>query len=267
MSKTKISVSGLAHLLAQLLGYDIYTLSRAANIPRANVASWLGGNIRGLRVNTIVELMGMLGLRLDAGAWRLDSQRVHFWRVKLGAFTKVEDALAAVELLSRLLGANSAITQVHPPKAVRGRSGLARTDQYMIGGGRCRVVVSVTQPFFRKVRVTPDVAKGTMWRDDNRHHTMQIQASHWRQVLARDMTVKEFDQAFEQSMGAMDWGDLALAARQFNLTPEDLLGWVRERYEPDMGSQAAADDIEVAGSQNVILLGRDIAPRRTGSYG
>lgn len=159
MSKTKISVSGLAHLLAQLLGYDILALS-GREYPTRQRSLLAGGNIRGLRVNTIVELMGMLGLRLDAGAWRLDSQRVHFWRVKLGAFTKVEDALAAVELLSRLLGANSAITQVHPPKAVRGRSGLARTDQYMIGGGQCRVVVSVTQPFFRKVRVTPDVAKG-----------------------------------------------------------------------------------------------------------
>lgn len=267
MSKTKISVSGLAHLLAKLLGYDIYTLSRAANIPRANVASWLGGNIRGLRVNTIVELMGMLGLRLDAGAWRLDPDRVHFWRIQLGAFTKADEALAAVELLSRLLGANSAVTQVLPPKGVRVGGGLSRTDYYMIGGEDCRVAISVTQPFFRKVRITPEVAKGAVWRDDNRHHTMSIPASHWRQLVARDMTVKEFDQAFEQSTGAMDWGDLALAARQFNLTPEDLLSWVRDRYEPDVGSQAAAEDVDVGSSPNVILLGRDSSPRRAGSYG
>ncbi|MDQ1090698.1 hypothetical protein QE400_000111 [Xanthomonas sacchari] len=267
MSKTKISVSGLAHLLAQLLGYDIYTLSRAANIPRANVASWLGGNVRGLRVNTIVELMGMLGLRLEVGAWRLDPERVHFWRVKVGAFTKADEALAAVELLSRLLGADSALTQVLPPNGGRVGGRLSRTDYYMIGGAGCRVVVSVAQPFYRKVRVTPDVAKGAVWRDDNRHHTMPIPASHWRQLIARDMTVKEFDQAFEQSTGAMDWSDLALAARQFNLTPEDLLSWVRERYEPETVSQAAADDVEVDSSRNVILLGRDPAPRRTGTYG
>ncbi len=264
MSNSKITVSGLALLLAKMQGVDIDVLARAANLPHKNVQAWLGGNRSCLRVNSIVTLMALLGLRLDAGVWRLDADRVHFWHLNLGAFTSADRVLGSLTLLSKMLG-GAAITRIRPPKGER--PSLWSTDYFMLGGDACRVVVSVKRPSFRKVRVSPDVVKGGRWRDDNKHHTMLIPETHWAHVCRRDMTPKEFDLAFNASLSAMAWNDLGLAARQYNLTPEDLLEWIRERHEPaDQAARSANANAEVdvpAGSR-VILLGQE---RRTGTYG
>lgn len=266
MSKSKITVSGLALLLAKMQGVDIDVLARAANLPHENVLAWLEGNRSCLRVNSIVTLMALLGLRLDAGVWKLDAERVHFWHLEVGAFTNAEQALASLTVLSKML-TGSAITRIRPPKGER--SGFWKTDYYMLGGEACRVVVSVRRPGFRSARVSPDVVKGAHWRDDSKHHTMLIPETHWAHVRRRDMTPKEFDLAFNASLGAMAWGDLGLAARQYNLTPEDLLEWIRERHEPvDQATRNANANAEVdvpPGTRaTVILLGTD---RRTGTFG
>lgn len=104
MSNSKITVSGLALLLAKMQGVDIDVLARAANLPHKNVQAWLGGNRSCLRVNSIVALMALLGLRLDAGVWRLDADRVHFWHLNLGAFTSADRVLGSLTLLSKMLG-------------------------------------------------------------------------------------------------------------------------------------------------------------------
>lgn len=267
MSQSKITLSGLAALLAKVQGVDILDLARASNLPLENVNSWLAGNRSCLRLASIMHLMGLLGLRFDAGGWRLASERVHFWHLELGAFANAETALAPLTLLSKMLS-GSAITQIQPPrKAFRG---VWRTDYYMIGGAQCRVVVSIKRPVFRQGRVTPDVIKGALWRDDNRHHTMLIPTTHWAHVLRRDLTPKEFDLAFNESLGAMGWTDLGLAARQYNLTPEDLLAWIRERHEPaDHAARSAGAhaDVEVpSGVRRVIALGHQ-PDRRSGTFG
>lgn len=270
MSKPKISVAGLAMMLAQLQGVDINVLARAANLPRENVQSWIAGNRSGLRVQSIVHLMGMLGLRMDAGVWSLDPGRVHFWHLTMGVTANADAVLTPLMLLSKML-AGTAITQILPPK--RGRGGMWRTDYYMIGGPECRVVVSIKRPAIRRLRVTPEVVKGALWRDDNKHHTMLIPSTHWGHVVARDMTPKEFDQAFNESLGAMAWGDLSMAARQYNLTPEDLMSWIRDRFEGgDAGVRSAATadtevDVPARARGSVILLGHTGGERRTGTYG
>lgn len=265
----KISVAALTALLAQMQGVDIMVLARAANLPRENVQSWLAGNKSSLRLQSIVKLTALLGLRIVEGNFRLEPERVHFWALDVKAFGNSEAALAPLMALSKLLQ-GSAITQILPPG--KAKSGLTRTDYYMIGGQDSRVVVAVRRPSFRKARISPEVVKGALWRDDNKHHTMLIPRTHWEHVVAGDLTTKEFDQAFNESMGAMSWEDLPLAARQYNLTPEDLMNWIRERHEPNSPNRAAADaDMEVpAGMRRggVIQLGH--APhgfKRTGTGG
>lgn len=267
MSQSKITVAGLALLLSTLQGVDIPLVARTANLPLENVKAWLDGNRSALRVHSIVSLMALLGLRLDAGVWRLDGARVHFWHLDIGAFSNAERELGSLTTLSKLLN-GSAITQIQPPK--RARRGLWETDYYMLGGEVCRVVVSVRHLRFRKPRLSPEIIKGALWRDDNKHHTMLIPATHWAHVLKRDMTTKEFDLAFNESLGAMAWNDLGLAARQYNLTPEDLLGWIRDRHEPADHASRSADvtaDVDVpSGGRRVIQLGHQL-DRRTGTSG
>lgn len=267
MSQSKITVAGLALLLSTLQGVDIPLVARTANLPLENVKAWLDGNRSALRVQSLVSLMALLGLRLDAGVWQLDGGRVHFWHLEIGAFSNAERVLASLTTLSKLLN-GAAITQLQPPK--RGVRGLWETDYYMLGGGPCRVVVSIRRLCFRRPRLSPEVIKGALWRDDNKHHMMPIPATHWAHVLKRDMTTKEFDLAFNASLGAMAWNDLGLAARQYNLTPEDLLDWIRERHEPADHASRSADvtaDVDVPyGSRRVIQLGHQ-QDRRSGTFG
>lgn len=255
MARERLTVAGLAQVLGRLLRVDMGVLAGAANLPWANVDAWLRGNKGALRVLSIASLMRLLGLDLVDGKWRLDEGRVHFWRVRVGAHGRVDDVLADIAVLSNLL-AGCAITRVVPPKRSPQWT-LRRYDYYMLSTAQCRVVVVVDRPVWRRVGVTPDIVRGALWRDDNRHHTMRIPSEHWERLLLSDMTTGEFDQAFTLSANAMRWPDLALAARQYNLTPEHLLQWIRERHgEAGDAARAGDTDVEVpAGARGVLLLG------------
>lgn len=264
MTEKRISAPMLAQLLANLLGYDLMGLARAANIPRENVLAWLGGRTTAFKTQTLAKLLSLLGIIIDEGRLRLQPDRVHFWKLRIAATQKPEDALAPLALLSKLLE-GSAITQVTGP--TRRASLLRVSDYWMLGGERVRVVVEIERSRLRKARVTPDLIRGAVWRDDNRTHSIAIPSSSWRQVIERDMTAREFDDVFNNAVSTISWNDVALSARQHNLTAKDLCDWIDERFERDASRRgAAAEGIEVPASvKRVIPLPYDA--RRTGTAG
>jgi len=266
MTERRISAPVLAQLLAKLLGYDLMALAHAANIPRENVIAWLGGKTTAFKTQTLAKLLSLLGVVIDEGRLRLQADRVHFWKLRIAATQKPEDALAPLALLSKLLE-GSAITQVTGPAA---RRGLLRVSEFwMLGGDRVRVVVEIERNRLRKARVTPDLIRGAVWRDDNRTHSMAISASSWKQVLERDMTAREFDDVFNNAVSTVSWGDVALSARQHNLTAKDLCDWIDEKFERDASRRAAAAqgiEVPAAVGKRVIPLTYDVG-RRTGTAG
>lgn len=260
MSKN-VSAAQIALLLSKLSGAEVSEIVRALAIPRANFDAWLAGNRSALRLQSVAQLMSMLGLRLADGKWSLDSTRVHFWHLTVPVMGSIDDALAPLMCLSKWLEGTS-ITRVEDGQRLRAWS-PRRNEVWLLGSPKVRLVVTVRRPAHRSVRVTPDVVRGALWRDDTRSHTIRIEPRVMAQLRSRDLTAAEFDRVFngDGSDRVMSAADLALAIRQYNLTPDDVMAWVRERYEP-ADARSPAEDLDASGE--VIARGVRMVRRAAG---
>lgn len=236
----KTTARDLALLLAKLSGSNLAGLCRALNIPPANWAAWMDGSSQALRMTDVLKLMAMLGLDLRSGKFWLSSSRVHFWTLNVPAIGSMDDALSPLTLLSPWLS-DCAITRVAEAKGRR--TFLPRTvDTWFIGTTEAALaagkepvslVVRVVRPAFRSAEVTPDVIRGACWLYDDKKHALEVPASVARQVEASDLTVAEFKRIFVGANAdrASSWDDVALAARQFNVSPDDLIAMIRRDFD------------------------------------
>lgn len=236
----KITARELALLLAKLSGADTAALARAVNIPLANWNAWMAGSSKALRTQDVVSLMAMLGLEIRDGKFWLSAARVHFWSLNVPAVGSLDDALSPLTLLSPWLG-DCAITRVAEAKG--GRVFLPRqSDTWLIGStdaalaaGKPQVslVVKVTRPAFRSAPVSPAVIRGASWLYDDKKFALEVSPSVMRQLATNDLTVSEFKRVFAgaDAARASTWEDVALAARQFNIAPDDVIALIRREHE------------------------------------
>ncbi|WP_434967895.1 hypothetical protein, partial [Pseudomonas aeruginosa] len=109
-TQKRMKANELVTLLAELVVMDIEMMARFANIPVQNLRSWLAGKKENLRLQSVMNLMSVMGLKVDNGL-RLDDARVHYWYIEDSIFSQKKSVYAALTKLSKLL-AGCSITAV-----------------------------------------------------------------------------------------------------------------------------------------------------------
>lgn len=253
MAPTKrLKANELVMLLAGLLNLDVELMARVGNLPVRNLKTWLAGKKENLRPQSVINLMALLGLKVDGGI-RLDDSRVHFWHLHDRTFGRSKTAYAPLTALSKLL-AGSSITAVRPPKPSLADK-LLRA-YYLVSGNGVRVVVCVSKGPFKAARVGPEIIKGGAWRDDNDHHTIPTSAKRWNNLVERDLTSFEFDQIFNMVEETVSWNDVSLMAREFGVAASDVAQWIADKFGERPQSGTADDDagIDLDGGGRLLLL-------------
>ncbi|MDH0342017.1 hypothetical protein [Chromobacterium haemolyticum] len=250
----RLKANELVMLLAGLLNLDVELMARVGNLPVRNLKSWLAGKKENLRPQSVINLMSLLGLKVDNGI-RLDDSRVHYWSISDGAFTRSKAAYQPLTALSKLL-VGCSITAVRPPKPSLADKRLR--SYFLVSGNGVRVVVCVSKGFFKRARVNPEVIKGAGWRDDTDHHSIPTSNRLWTHLTERDLTTFEFDHIFNQTEENVSWNDVSLMAREFGVTAADAAQWIAEKFG-DRSQQSPVSDeddggIDLDGSGKLLLL-------------
>lgn len=225
-----LNAQTLVGLLSRMTNMDMQAAAQVAGVPKKNLMAWFAGKRQALRLRSIVAILHTVGIRIESLRTVLDPERVHFWTIRLPRVGTGREALATLTAVSKLMP-QGVITEVRPsPKHWQLHQRLFRR-YFMISsrdavGGRFQVVVCLRTHPLRKARVTPEVIKGAVWRDDNEHHCLTVPQTAWHAVTARDMTVEEFARIFEGVVDKFNWGDVGLMAREFGLTAEDVAEWM-----------------------------------------
>jgi len=254
MSSTKrLKASELVMLVAGLLNLDVEFMARVGNLPVRNLRSWLAGKKENLRPQNIINLLTLLGLKVDKSI-SLDPERVHFWTIHDRTFGSSKKAYRALNALSKLM-AGSMITEVVPQK--RDRAMFRRHSHYLVMGEGVRVVITVHRGLFKRARVSPEVIKGAAWRDDNDHHAITTHKGLWTHLVERDLTTHEFDRMFHQKEAGTGWGDVSLMAREFGVTPGDVSAWMIATYggaTHEVPGEEEESGIDIDGGGQLFLL-------------
>lgn len=249
----RLKANELVMLLSGLLNLDVELMARVGNLPVRNLKSWLAGKKENLRPQSVINLMAMLGLKVDNGI-RLDDNRVHYWSISDGTFSRSKAAYQPLTAISRLL-AGCSITQVRPPKPSLADKRLR--SYFLVSGLGVRVVICVNKGFFKRARVNPEVIKGAAWRDDTDHHTIPASNRLWTHLTERDLTSFEFDSIFNRVEENVSWTDVSLMAREFGVTAADAAQWIAEKYGDHTASAQTNDDddgFDLDGSGKLLLL-------------
>lgn len=221
----RLKANELVILLSGLLNLDATLMARVANVPKRNLVSWLyAGKKDNLRLQSIVSLLTLLGLKLDDGI-RLDDKRVHFWQINDSLFTRGKSAYESISKLSKLMP-GCMITKVLPAK----KRFLPWPDYFLISGANVRVVVIVNKSVLKSAKINPEIIKGACWRDDNEHHTITTNGKLWANMAEKDLTSYEFDRIFGQVEETVTWADISLIAREFGIMPQHISDWIMERF-------------------------------------
>ncbi len=244
----RLKANELVMMLAGLLNLDVSILARVANVPTRNLMSWLAGKKDNLRLQSIVALLSLMGIRLDDGI-QLDDKRVHFWTVNDSIFAGRKGAYDSLTKLSKLL-TGCMITRVVPAKK-RFYSGR---EFYMIWGDGVRLVLIVNKQAFKAPKISPDVIKGACWRDEDDHHTITTNSRLWAHLVEKDLTVHEFDRIFQQAEENVTWSDLSLIAREFGVTPHQISEWIMERFGDTKSSNDEERGIDIDGGGRLLAL-------------
>jgi len=235
----RLKANELVLLLAGLLNLDVEMMARVGNLPVRNLKSWLAGKKENLRPQSVISLMNLLGLKVENGI-RLHSDRVHYWHIDDGMFKRTAAAYEPLTKLSKLL-AGCSITAVAPPKPSLADK---RRCYYLLSSPEVRVVVCVSKSPFKRGRVSPDVIKGAVWRDDNERHSIPTTARLWTNLVEKDLTVFEFEHMFTRAEETVSWADVALMAREFGVTAENVADWIAERFGDVVQSAAREGEEE-----------------------
>lgn len=221
----RLKANELVIMLSGMLSFDITVMARVANVPKRNLMSWLFAGKKGnLRLQSIVSLLTLLGLKLEGGI-RLDDKRVHFWQVNDGLFSRGKGVYETLSKLSKLMP-GCMITRVAPAK----KRLFSQPEYFLISGENVRVVIIVNKSIFKTAKINPEVIKGACWRDDNDHHTITTNARLFANMVEKDLTTHEFDWIFFQTDDAVSWTDISLIAREFGVTPQHVSEWIMERF-------------------------------------
>lgn len=245
----KLKAHELATMLAVLLNFDVNILARVANVPKRNLLSWLLGKKENLRLQSVMSLLSMLGLKFEGGI-RLDDNRVHFWQIKDGLFSRRRSAYETLSKLSKLMS-GCLITRIAPAK----KNLVVANDYFMVSGAGVRIVIVVHKSIFKTAKIGPEVIKGASWRDDNEHHTIMTNSRLWAHVEDKDLTTHEFDRIFLQIEETVSWTDLSLIAREFGVVPQQLSDWIMEHYGDSSSSQDSTENgIDIDGGGRLLAL-------------
>lgn len=234
-----LNAQTLVGLLCGMMRLDLMSVARVAGVPQKNMLAWIAGKRQALRLTSIVAILHTVGVRIDALRTVLDPTRVHFWDLRLPLLGRTRDRLATLTSLSKMM-AGGALTEVRPDKrhwTLRQR--LFRRYYLIAGQGQTglpfKVVICIHTHPLRKVRVTPDVVKGSLWRDDNDHHCLTVRSEAWQAITTQDMTVQEYDRAFENIGLRYNWSDVTLMAREFGVTAEDIAEHIMNSQDNSQG--------------------------------
>lgn len=244
-------------LFAKLLRIDVATIANiAGNIPRANLGAWLQGKRENLRHESVLRLLELIGLQVTTGL-HLDPKRVHIWNVVNGMFSNSNKAYAPLRAISKLMDGCS-ITRVEPPS----RSWFARNTKivYLLSGPETRVVINLRKSLWKRSRIGPELLIGAQWRDmasvrgSVRDHTISTTDAKWKLLESRDLAPFEFDQIFDQREPKLGWGDVAMLAREYGVTPDlahsMIMGYGREGItEPPPSTLAVPPIAEPRGNR------------------
>ncbi|MEJ7745225.1 MAG: hypothetical protein WKF61_00405 [Luteimonas sp.] len=239
----------IVSVLARMLCIDIALIASViGNIPKANLAAWLRGKKDNLRIDSVLRLLQLVGLEVNDRGVGLNENRVHFWRIKDGPFTR--NAYDPIRALSKLL-ASGAITRVELPK--RGWISRRRKLMFLVRGierSNLRLVIEVDKSVFKDAHINPEMIPGTLWResdDRNRHphykysdHVIPTNAVKWEMLLSHDLAPHEFDQIFEIHEPKLQWNDVALLAREYGVTPDNVHHMILERFHPNRTGHTGA---------------------------
>lgn len=250
----RLKANELVMILAGLLNLDVHFLARVANVPTRNLMSWLAGKKDNLRLQSIVSLLSLLGIRLDDGI-QLDDKRVHFWTINDSIFAGKKGAYEPLSKLSKLL-TGCMISRIVPAK----KRLFSTREYYMIWGDSVRLVLIVNKQVFKAPKVSPDVIKGACWRDDNDHHTISTSPRLWAHLVEKDLTLHEFDRIFQQTEESVTWSDVSLMAREFGVTPQNISEWIMEQFGDAKTPQEEERGMDIdGGGQLLVLAQRKVA--------
>lgn len=242
-SSQPLNAQTLVGLLASLQQLPLQTVARIAGAPTKNLLAWLGGKPKALRLRSMVAILQTLGIRIEKLRTVLDARRVHFWEIRLPWFGRPKAALAPLVALSKMLS-GGLITEVRPAGRKDWLNRRLRRYFLVYGQGTMglpfHIVICVRHGLFQRGRITPDVIKGAVWRDDTEAHCVVVPTDVWQALKAKDLTVPEYVQAFEARKAGATWTDVGLMAREYHLTPSDVAEWMVRSHSEGGEEQAAA---------------------------
>lgn len=267
MSNRPMRAHEIVKLFASLQKIDLATIANVVgNMPRANVLAWLSGKKDNLRQDSVVRLLDMIGLKIGNGVY-LDPSRVHMWEINDNAFRSAKTAYRPLTVMSRLLK-DCAITRVEPPK----RSWIAQQtcQVYLVSGRGIKVVIKVAKAPFKASRISPEWLVGTLWRDPvdmtapGIPHSIVTTAEKWQMLMDRDLAPFEFDQIFEQMEPKLNWKDVAMAAREYAVTPDMIYEKILREHGPGPAKSHGDEENSMPLADGIILLRHEVA-RRAGA--
>ncbi len=245
----RLKANELVIMLSGLLHFDVTLMARVANVPKRNLLSWLyAGKKDNLRLQSIVSLLTLLGLKLDDGI-RLDDKRVHFWQISDGLFSRGKSAYETISKLSKLMP-GCMLTRVSPAK----KRFFPWPDYFLISGANVRVVVVVNKSILKTAKINPEVVKGACWRDDNEDHTITANDRLWANMVEKDLTTYEFDRIFGQVEETVTWTDISLIAREFGIMPQQVSEWIMESFGESSKDVDEDHGIDIDGGGRLLEL-------------
>lgn len=212
----------LVELLCQVKGMDVMLPVEVAGVPRRNYIEFLNGRSHSMRPETLVAVIEFLGLKMmplgKKRVPRLNPDRVHFWGISTRRYAGKKAAVDTLVRLSPLLvGAQMTLVQ-----AKKKRTGVSYC---LIRGEAYRLVVAIDHGRFGRMPALTNCLHGVQWRDQSATAT-RIEQSLYDLIMQGDLTVHEFDRAFLGENSVVNWSDVALTAREYGVTPEDVIEWL-----------------------------------------
>lgn len=268
MSNRPMKANEIVKLFASLQSIELATIANVVlNLPRANVLAWLSGKKDNLRKDSVIRLLDLIGLKVGNGVY-LDPNRVHMWQISDGLFRSTKAAYRPLVVMARLLK-ECAITRVEPPA----RSWLAKQtcQVFLVSGRGVRVVIKVDKGLHKRSLISPEYVVGTLWRDavelgsEGLPHTISTTAEKWKMLMDRDLAPFEFDHIFEQHEPKMTWKDVAMAAREYAVTPDMIYDQIVQQHAPEQAPPREDEDNSMPLADGVILLSHEADRRRAAS--
>jgi len=222
--ESRVFTPKFARSLMMLRGVTKEALCSATGLQMQHFSTWLNNTDEVLSERSRKVAAHFLGMQ-EGCEDRLDTTRVHYWRVNGSNKQGLEAGRNALRELEPFLQDSEMAVFDLPSSTVERLKGTIVPHAISTRGG-AGVVIYFQNPRMKNTGLGPDIVQGMRWHKGERTgSTVKIPAEFVKPVMTRNLTVHEFDELFVG--GKMrTWTSAILTMREHGITPQQCIDWV-----------------------------------------